>query len=95
MGLFSKKPNADKLLAEALADYRNENYSACYEKVCSACNLNSARAYFCKALLIYNDNVSDSPVDVDELKSLTKKAVDGGYPLAYGFYAYILHMVFY
>lgn len=91
MGLFSKKPNADKILDQALLDYKNENYSDCFAKVCEAVDLGSARAYFCKALLIYNDNVSSESVDTDVLLSLTKKAVDGGYSLAYGFYAFLLH----
>ena len=91
MGLFSKTPNADKILELALADYRSENYSDCYAKVCQAADLGSARANFCKALLLYNDNVSSDEVDVDQLLALTKKAIDGGYSLAYGFYAYLLH----
>ena len=90
MGLFSKKPNADKILDQALADYRNGNYVDCYAKVLEAAGLGSARAYFCKALLIYNDNVSSEQIDTEVLMSLTKKAVDGGYDLAYGFYAFLL-----
>lgn len=92
MGLFSKKPSSKALLEEALCDYKNENYTSSYEKICKAAELGDGRAYFCKALLIYNDNVApDSEPDVDTLLSLTKKAVDLGYSLAYGFYAYVLH----
>lgn len=92
MGLFSKKPNANKILDEALCDYKASRFEECYKKVCDACELGSARAYFCKALLIYNDNISpDSVPDFEVLKDLAKKAVEGGYTFAYGFYAYVLH----
>ncbi len=92
MGLFSKKPNANKILDEALCDYKASRFEESYKKVCEACELGSARAYFCKALLIYNDSIAPgSEPDFNILKGLAKKAVDGGYTLAYGFYAYILH----
>ena len=92
MGLFSKKPNTKALLTEALRDYKAENYEAAYEKVCAAADAGDGRAYYAKALLIYNDNVApDSDPDIDTLLALTKKACDLGYALAYGFYAYLLY----
>lgn len=95
MGLFSfisKKNDKKNLLGEALKDYKNSDYDECYEKVCSASEDGNARACFCKALLIYNDNVyPDSTPDFEVLKDLVGRAVKGGYSLAYGFYAYILH----
>ena len=91
MGLFSKKPNTDKLLNEALSDYKSEEFGKCYQKVCEAAELGNPRAYFCKALLIYNDNVApDSTPDFEVLEDLTRRAVEGGYAPAYGFYAFIL-----
>ncbi len=96
MGLFSKKPNADKLLNEALSDYKQSKYQECYQKVCEAAELKSSRAYFCKALLIYNDHVSlGSEPDFNVLDELLKHSLDGGYTLAYGFYAYILYAMQY
>ncbi|MBE6534105.1 MAG: hypothetical protein E7678_03955 [Ruminococcaceae bacterium] len=93
MGLFSKKPNTNKILDEALCDYKAERFESCYNKVCEAAELGSPRAYFCKALLMYNDNVfPNSSPDVDTLESLTRTAMDGGYTLAYGFYAFILNI---
>jgi hypothetical protein len=94
MGLFSKKPNTDKILNEALCDYKASRFEECYKKVCEACDAGSARAHFCKALLIYNDSIAPNSVpDFDVLRALTKTAVDGGYALAYGFYAYVLHAI--
>ena len=93
MGLFSKKPSADKLLLEALSDYKSSRFDDCYKKVCEASELGSARASFCKALLIYNDNVNpDSTPDAEVLLDLASRAMDGGYALAYGFYAFILYI---
>ena len=93
MGLFSKKPSADKLLLEALSDYKASNYDACYKKVCDACETGSARAHFCRALLIYNDNINpDLTPDAEQLLSLCERAMDGGYALAYGFYAFVLQI---
>lgn len=93
MGLFSKKPNANKLLDEALCDYKESRFDSCYRKVCEATELGSARGYFCKALLAFNDNIHpDSVPDFEVLEELTRRAVEGGYALAYGFYAFILHI---
>jgi len=93
MGLFTKKINADKLLDEALCDYKELKFNSCYQKVCKAVELGSARAYFCKALLIYNDNINpNSSPDFEILEELTRYAVEGGYALAYGFYAFILYV---
>ena len=92
MGLFSKKPNTDKILDEALCNYKASRFQECYTSVCEAAELGSARALFCKALLMYNDDIApDSVPDFEKLRALSKKAVDGGYPLAYGLYAYVLH----
>lgn len=95
MGLFSftsKKNDKTNLLIEALKDYKNADYEECFRKVSKAAEEGDARACFCKALLIYNDEISpDSSPDFETLKSLAKRSVEGGYSMAYGFYAYILH----
>lgn len=95
MGLFSfalRKNDKINLLSEALKDYKNADYENCFRKVCQKAEEGDARACFCKALLIYNDNVTpDSSPDFEVLKSLVNRSVKGGYSLAYGFYAYILH----
>ncbi len=93
MGFFSKKINTSKLLDEALADYKNGQFAACYEKVCKAEEAGNARAAFCKALLIYNDNIAPgSEPDAEVLADLAKKAMNGGYAPAYGLYAFILEI---
>lgn len=93
MSFFSKKPNTNKLLDEALRDYKAENFNSCYQKVCEAAELGSPRALFCKALLTYNDNIApDSTPDIDLLEKLSLDAMQGGYSLAYGFYAFVLHI---
>ncbi len=91
MGLFSKKPSADKLLSEALCDYKASRFDVCFQKVCEAAELGSPRAHFCKALLLYNDNVHpNSNPDPYILEETVSRAVNGGYAPAYGFYAFIL-----
>lgn len=91
MGLFSKK-NVNKLLDEALCDYKALRFDNCYQKVCEAVEAGSPRALFCKALLLYNDNISpNSTPDFDILENLAKTAMEGGYALAYGFYAFVLY----
>ncbi len=93
MGLFFNKKNPNKLLDEALLDYKASRFDECYKKVCDAADMGSARAYFCKALLIYNDNIApDSEPEFEVLEDLTRRSVEGGYAFAYGFYAYVLYM---
>ena len=93
MGLFTKKDKYKKLLDEALADYRSERYEECYNKVCEAADNGSPRGLFCKALLMFNDNVApDSEVDEDALLSILKSASDNGYELAHGVYAAALKL---
>ena len=90
---FSKKAGAARLLEQALVDYKSERYAECYEKVCQAEQEGSARAAFCKALLIYNDNIAPgSEPDAEVLAALARKAMDGGYAPAYGLYAFILEI---
>ena len=89
MGLFGK--NYNKVLDEALSDFEKGDFQTCYQKVCQSADAGVGRAYFCKALLCFNDSINPgSEVDLNVLESLLKKAVDADYPLAYGFYATVL-----
>ncbi len=94
MGLFSKKTSADKLLLEALSDYKASRFDDCFRKVTEAADSGSARAALCRALLLYNDNINPgSTPDFETLSSLARTAAEGGYALAYGFYAYTLYVL--
>lgn len=93
MGLFSKKDNFAKLLDEAFSDYQSGRYADCYKKVCEAADAGNGRGLFCKALLLYNDNVNpDSEVLEEPLLELLSKSVEAGYTLAYGAYPTVLDL---
>lgn len=88
MGLFGNKVNVNKLLQQALADYKSGNFSDCYDKVSQAAATGNGRAEFCLALLGINHNVVDYDDQDNEAYFQTiKKAVEHKYQLAAGVYA--------
>lgn len=93
MGLFSRS-NDKKMLESALEDFRAERYDEAFAKVCKAADEGSARANFCKALLLYNDEVNpDSTPDPQEVYAYARRAQEGGYAPAYGLCAFLLDVM--